>query len=124
MAKLTNFKLIKAITRGDDNIQALDQNDPAVLMALDMAENMVSESIYGKDAQIAQTYFAAHVLSMAAENSGGRGPLSSETVGDVSVSYTLPYLNQTSVLGSTQYGLMYIQYRRQHVVPVLVGFPG
>lgn len=123
MAALTNFKLIKAITRGDENIQALDQADPAVLMALDAVDNLVSASVFRKDTQIAQTYLAAHLLSMSAENSGGRGPLSSETVGDVSVSYTLPYLNQTSVLGSTQYGLMFLEYQRRHVVPALVVFP-
>lgn len=120
MAVLTNLKLIQAIAQGDDNIGSLQHTDPLVAFALSMAEQAAPQSKYGLDTQFAQTYFAAHVLSQAFTDNGGRGPLSSESVGDVSTSYTLPYLNQKSVLGATQYGLMFLEYQNRHIVPARV----
>lgn len=123
MTILTTLKDIQAITRGDDNFAALQASDTAVQLALASAENFVSVGRFGKFAKDAQTYLAAHLLSLSFTDPGGRGPLSSESVGDVSVSYTLPYLNQTSILGSTQYGLMYMELEKRRTLAFMVVAP-
>jgi len=117
---LTNLSLIKAVSRGDPNIQALNTSDPEVEIALEHASNTVSESQFGVDAKIAQTYFAAHTLSMMLTDNAGKGSIATEQVGDVSVGYTVPYLNQNVVLGATQYGMKYQELRSRHIVPAMV----
>jgi len=123
MAVLTTLKEIKAIAQGDDNFAGLQDADTAVQLALASADNFVSVGKFGKFAKDAQTYIAAHLLSLSFTEPGGRGPLSSESVGDVSVSYTLPYLNQTSVLGSTQYGLMYMELQKRRNMAFIMVSP-
>lgn len=120
MAVLTNIGKIKRIAQDDDHIQSLNENDPVLADVYSLVEQMVRESRFGALTDSAQTYLAAHILSLAATDSGGRGPLSSESIGGISVSYTLPYLNQHSVLASTQYGLMFLELQRKVITPVLV----
>lgn len=115
MTLLIDLDLVKAIAAGDSNIQDYEENSHAVVMAFEMAEIMGDVGVFGRMTKFAQAYFAAHVLSLSKTDPGGRGPLSSETIGDVSVSYTLPYLNQTTVLGSTQYGLQFLELRKQMI---------
>lgn len=122
MAVLTNLANIKHIAQDDDHIQSLvdDNEEILVNVVYPLVDKMVRESRFGGLTESAQTYLAAHILSLAATDSGGRGPLSSESIGDISVSYTLPYLNQTSVLASTQYGLMFLELQRKVITPVYV----
>lgn len=122
MAVQTNITDIKSIAQDDDYIQSIaDDNDPVLVnVVYPLVEQMVRETKFGNLTKPAQTYLAAHILSLAATDSGGRGPLSSESIGDVSVSYTLPYLNQTTVLASTQYGLMFLELQNKIYVPVFV----
>lgn len=118
MAALTSLDNIKAITRGEDGIQQLQDTDIVVQQALADVDELVKPEIFGNKTEIAQRYLAAHFLSQALTDSGGRGPVSSETIGGISRSWTLPYLNQKSVLGATQYGMQYLEIRRAVVPPV------
>lgn len=122
MAVLTTINDIKSIAQDDDHIQSLVDDNESILanVVYPLVKQMVREPKFGALTKAAQTYLAAHILSLAATDSGGRGPLSSESIGDISVSYTLPYLNQTSVLASTQYGLMFLELQRKVITPVFV----
>ena len=124
MASSTDLNKVKAITRKDPNIQSLHASDDAVVFALLLAEEMAPLGKFKAKAEAAQTYFVAHILSVAFTVAGGQGPLSSESVGGVAQSFTLPYLNQTTVIASTQYGLMYLEMVRSTVVPVRSIKPG
>lgn len=118
MPSATDLATIKSVSQGDDKIQALHDPDPVVVFALDLAEEMAPEGVFGAKTKFAQTYLAAHILSLAFTVAGGQGPLSSETIGGLSQSFTLPYLNQTTVIASTQYGVMYLDLVRSVIVPV------
>lgn len=120
MAALTNLNNIKAISKGDEKIQALNDTDPVVLAALSLVELEVPQAKFGTYTEMAQRYLAAHLIAMANESSEGKGNLSSETIGGISQSWTLPYLNTKSVLGSTQYGMQFIELRRRVIVPAIV----
>jgi len=109
---------VKAIAGKDDNIQALHASDPVVIFAINLAEKMAPEGKFKTLTLEAQTYLAAHLMSLANTVAGGQGPLSSETIGGISQAFTLPYLNQTTVIASTQYGVMYLEMMRSVVVPV------
>ena len=111
MAILTSLARVQAIAADDSFIQGLTGADPIVNQALNYVDVQVQESHFGIRTQQAQDYLAAHFMSMAGQANGGRGPLSSRTVGGVTTGFTLPYLNRTTVLGATQYGNMYIDIR-------------
>ncbi len=112
----TTLANIKLIAKSDAGIQALSDSDPEVVLVLNDVAFWITEAKFGEATEIAQRYAAAHFLTMENIPVGGRGPLSSENVGGVSQSFTLPYLNQKTVFGATQYGLMYMEcYRRTQV---------
>ena len=108
MAVLTTIDKVKLVTRDDANIQALVANDPAVTQALNDADLLVPSGFTDEITELMQRYLCAHLLSLAFQAVGGQGPLSSESIGGVTQSFTLPYLNQKTVYGSTQYGLHYL----------------
>lgn len=105
---LTTLDSIKAVAQDDSNIQGLHDSDKAVVQALGDVALLVPEARFGAMAEILQRYLGAHLLSLAFQAVGGQGPLSSESIGGISQSFTLPYLNQKTVYGSTQYGLHYL----------------
>lgn len=123
MAVLTTLAKIQLIAKDDAGIQALSASDPEVVQVLEDADLFVDGNLFGDYTEIAQRYIAAHFLSLANQPVGGRGPLSSESVGGVSQSFTLPYLNQKTVLGSTQYGLMYMELANRVVTPFAMIIP-
>ena len=123
MAVLTTLAQIQLIAKDDAGIQALSASDPEVVQVLEDADLFVDGNLFGDYTEIAQRYIAAHFLSLANQPVGGRGPLSSESVGGVSQSFTLPYLNQKTVLGSTQYGLMYMELANRVVTPFAMIIP-
>lgn len=120
---LTTLTRIKLVAKDDAGIQALSASDPEVIMVLEDVALWVIEAKFGTYTELAQRYAAAHFLSIANQPVGGRGPLSSESVGGVSQTFTLPYLNQKTVLGSTQFGLMYMECVRRNIVPIDVIVP-
>ena len=123
MAALTTLARIKLIAKDDAGIQALSDGDPEVDMVLDDVALHVQEGTFGSQTELAQRYLAAHFLSLANQPVGGRGPLSSESIGGISEAFTLPYLNQKTVLGSTQYGLMFMQIKDMTIPPFAIAIP-
>jgi len=118
MASSTTLDKVKAITRKDPNIQDLHASDDAVVFALVLAEEMAPLGKFKSKTEAAQTYLVAHILSVAFTVAGGQGPLSSESIGGITQSFTLPYLNQQTVIASTQYGLMYLEMVRASIVSI------
>lgn len=112
---------VKSITLDDTFIQAIpDENDTTWVTASAYVDRTVKDFPYGDLKKDAQLYLMAHLLAMAKVPIGGRGPLSSESVGGVSQSFTLPWLNRTTINGGTQFGLMYLEIRNQVVPPFAV----
>jgi hypothetical protein len=119
-APLTTLTRVKLIAQDDAFIQALTDSDPLVEMIMDdVARHIVVEK-FGADTEAAQRYCVAHWLSLAAQPVGGRGPLSSISIGGISRSFTLPYLNQKTVYGATQFGLMYLEFLWRNQIPFVV----
>ncbi len=123
MAALATLDDVKAVSRDNSNIQNLHQANRAVINAMSLADQLIKVGQYGNLTKDAQTYFVAHILALAFTESGGKGPLSSESIGGISQSFTLPYLNQKTVLASTQYGLMFLELRDHINVPAIVIHP-
>ncbi len=98
----TTLARIKLISKDDAGIQALTDSDPETLLVLEDAALLITEEVFGSYTEMAQRYICAHFLSLANQPVGGRGPLSSYSIGGISRTFTLPYLNQKTVLGSTQ----------------------
>ncbi len=120
----TTLERVKLIAKDDSGIQALTDSDPEVIMVLEDAALAVTEAVFGSYTEMAQRYIAAHFLSLANQPVGGRGPLSSYNMGGISRSFTLPYLNQKTVLGSTQYGLMFMEIRDMTIPAFAIAIPG
>ena len=106
---------VKAIAADDETIQAIDGTDNVFVIVDAYATKTVTEAVYGELQFEAQLYLMAHMLSMSGQPVGGRGPLSSESIGGISQSFTLPWLNRTTVLGGTQFGIMHLEIRNQVV---------
>ena len=123
MAAKTTLANIQAIAKDDAKIQALTGAETLVALVLDQVDRSVKEATFGTYTEEGQRYLGAHYLSMAFQPVGGRGPLSSEIIGGVSVSYTLPWLNRDTPLGGTQFGLQYLEILDKVVAPVAVIVP-
>ena len=120
---LTNLADVKLIAGDDAKIQAMLVTDPIVILVFRMIAQHITAERFGADAEFAQLYCAAHWLSLTGQPVGGRGPLSSVNIGGISRSFTLPYINQKTVYGSTQFGLMYLEYVLRNIVPWAVVTP-
>lgn len=120
---LTTLANIKAIALGSEPIQALIEGDPIVALILAQVTIEVPESVFTTLTEPAQRYLAAHYLSQALQDAEGRGALSSESIGGVSQSWTMPDLNIKGALGATQYGKQFLEYRAKRVVPAFGVFP-
>lgn len=114
---------VKAIAGNDAFIQALTGSEDVVAVVDAMVDIFVTERVYVSHYDMAQLYLTAHLLSLANQPVGGRGPLSSVSLGGVSRTFTLPYINQKTVLGSTQYGLMFMEIRDMLVPAFAVAMP-
>lgn len=111
---------VKGVAQDDAYIQALTGSEVVWTNVQAYIAKVVQETPYGDLLFDAQLYLAAHLLSMSNQPVGGRGPLSSESVGGVAQSFTLPWLNRITVLGGTQFGIMYLEIRGQVVPPFAV----
>lgn len=118
---LASLDDVKNVAKDDDFIQGLtDDSAPEWVLIAEFVDLLAPDAKYGANAKLAQSYLAAHLLSVAATDAGGRGPVSSESIGGVTRSWTLPYLNQTSVIASTQYGLMFLEVQNRTIPNLLV----
>ena len=116
MAIVPTLAEVKAIAVDDAFIQAIADETNATWVRIEAyVDRTVKEDPYGDLKADAQLYLMAHMLSMANQPVGGRGPLSSESIGGISESFTLPWLNRTTVLGGTQFGIMHLEIRSQVV---------
>ncbi len=120
----TNLTNIQLISLDDAYIQGLSGSDPAVVLILADAALLITDSVFGDYQEMAQRYICAHFLSLSNQPVGGRGPLSSYSIGGISRAFTLPYLNQKTVLGSTQYGLNFMELRDMVIAPLGIAIPG
>ena|SRR5215208_265149 len=96
---------------------ALVDGDPLVEDVLAQVELEVQESIFGRFTERAQRFLAAAMLAQVFQEPEGRGALSSETVGGVTQSWTMPNLNMKTQIGATQYGLRFIEIRNMVIPP-------
>jgi len=118
MALKTDLNKVKAIASGTEGIECLNDTDKLVKQVFDLVAVQVSESAFGNFCEQAQTYLAAHYLSLAFNSANADGKLSSQSIGGISETYTLPYLTTKSILGSTQYGMQYMEIRNSCVAGV------
>ena len=114
---------VKAISRGDANIQCLVASDALVVAVLAEVAVHAPASIFGDKAPAAQKYLAAHLLAMSYLPNVGKGSLTSESVGGVSQSFSAPGVPVKSVLGITQFGQAFLHMRSMVLVPALVVHP-
>lgn len=120
MTVLTDINKVKAISADDASIQDLKDDDTAVEVVFALVDKLVKIGKFGTLTEEAQMYYAAHLLSLAHTAAGGQGPVSSESIGGITTSFTLPYLNQHTVIASTQYGLYFLELRNSVIPKVLV----
>lgn len=102
---------------GSPEILALTDADPIVVAVLEQVDIEVQESVFRTFTEMAQRYLAAHILAQGFQEPEGRGALSTEAVGSVSQSWTMPNLNTKSAIGSTQYGLRFLEIRDRVIPP-------
>ena len=118
---LASLDDVQVVAQDDAFIQGLvDDTAPEFVLIKSFVDLLAPEDKYGLNTKLAQTYLAAHLLSVASVDAGGRGPISSESIGGVTRSWTLPYLNQTTVIASTQYGLMFLEIQKRTIPAILV----
>ncbi len=86
--------------------------DPRLSLFIAQAQRRVSESVFGDYYDDAVSYLTAHLLSREAQANGGKGFVSSESVGDLSRSYTQTGGILASGYSSTTYGQEYLKLVR------------
>ncbi len=92
--RLVEFALVSATT-----VQA----------AIDEAERRTNRDTWAGKADDAVTYLAAHLLKMDLDGSSAApGPVSAESAGPVSVTYSVPTAFAQDDLGRTVYGQRYL----------------
>lgn len=94
------------------------RSDSDITVALGTAEAWLDECVWGCKYDTGQAYMAAHILAIA-DRDGAGGPISSESVGGVSVSYGTSG-DSDEELNSTSYGQMFVSLRRTLVTGPLV----
>jgi hypothetical protein len=120
MALQTSLVKIKAVAGAHASIQALTGSEQIVTLVLDWVVRNVNETEFGTRTEEAQTYLGAHMLAQSFETGAGKGSISSRTVGGISQSWTMPYLNPATQLGSTIWGSRFLEIRKARVMPFRV----
>lgn len=81
-----------------------------IQLALDKAGRRINPTQWGSKADDATVCLVGHMLALRCkQGSGPSGPVSSETVGDVSVTYEIPEAFTKSAMASTSYGRCYLE---------------
>ena len=93
-------------------VLALDAD--ALTEALADAEPMIGLSAYGKLAELAHAYYAAHLLAFrfAATMGGEQGPITGKSAGEVSVTYAAPAAGTVGDVTSTTWGRLFAEQQR------------
>lgn len=108
--------------------------DRKINLFLEFAQHRLEESVWGKCYKEAVYYLGAHLIASTggAGGSGGgvAGPITSESVGQLSRSYGQMNLNgagNDEIFMLTKYGQLFLQLRRSCVISATVtrkSFPG
>jgi|HubBroStandDraft_6_1064221.scaffolds.fasta_scaffold00056_7 hypothetical protein len=99
-------------------------SDAQIQFAIDQGAGRV-DSTWGGDQVLGQTYYAAHVLSLAqrAQNDSGQ-QIASERFGEISISYKTPQQptaeNPFDLLTTTFYGAQYLELQKLNFPAVAV----
>lgn len=72
----------------------------------------VNREFFGTRADRATAYLAAHMLARSAASSSAAGAVTSEKVGDVSVSYAVNSAAGAADLATTSYGSEFVRLRK------------
>lgn len=120
MALQTSLAKIKAVATNHTAIQALTGSEQIVTLVLDWIVRNVNETEFGTRTEEAQTYLGAHMLAQSFETGAGYGSVSSRSVGGISQSWTMPFNNPASQLGSTIWGSRFIEIRKGRILPFRV----
>lgn len=96
--------------------------DPARIQRFILrAQPYINSKIWGIKTDYAWALFTAHLLeSSENSSSSGGGPVSSEKVGDLQTTYSVP-APQSGTLSATSYGDLFIQLRKSILVSPIVG---
>ena len=97
-------------------------DDSLVQSYIDIAINYVNLSFWGSSRfDFIHSLMTAHLMKLngADSSSTASGPVSSERLGDISVSYAVNSVNQSD-FSSTKYGAQIIQLRRSIIKTPLV----
>jgi hypothetical protein len=79
-------------------------------LALAKAGRRINTTQWGSKADDAMVCLTGHLLALSCKQGEGPvGPVTSEKVGDVSVTYLVPESFKRSALASTQYGRCYLE---------------
>ncbi len=106
-------------TRFPEFASTADYSDARVQLALDDAALQINRSLWGNKADLGTYYLAAHALVVndsAFDSGGGSGPVTQESVGQVSRSYAAPGASEVEAMGDlawTKYGKLYWRLKRQ-----------
>lgn len=112
-----------------DTVLIIAQGAPDIIAIIDVAHQdfflaqasrRFTIDQYGDFAEEIQAHAAAHYAQMAQTDPAGKGPISSESVGGVSVSYTLPVNNTPETYGETQFGRILKKMMKEHAPPNLL----
>lgn len=120
---LTSLAAIKLSAKGSDAIQAMSDSDPLVVQVLSDIALWVTQPKFGEMAEMAQRFAAAHFLSLAGQPEGVRGHVSSESVGGITQTFTLPWVTQKDMFGATQYGMVYNSIVARCIPAFSIGMP-
>lgn len=82
---------------------------------LDIASKQIAASVWGSSYDTAHILLAAHCYTLANRTGGAVGPVTSEKVGDIQVSYGKSG-DDTDALNSTSYGALYLQLRDATII--------
>lgn len=98
------------------------QSEARVQYFLDSAVEQISEAIFEKSYQRAVFFLAAHDLTMSDPSKAEKPQVTSEKVGDVSVTYSAGYVvkDADNYFKQTQYGLQFLRLRDSSVVGAIV----
>lgn len=87
-----------------------------------MVDKLVGEDKWGDLYKEGFLYLSAHLYALAVDKAAGSGTLSSESLGEMSQSFTMPVNNPQAKEGlySTQYGRWYAELRDTAVPSFMV----
>ena len=94
-------------------------NNDLVEVYLELAQNFVYENKWGRKYKQAVCLLTAHFLTIKQRSAGSAGPITSESVGELSVSYGA-VSDKADELLTTTYGSMYYSLRKTLTITPLV----